>query len=417
MAVLKDSRSLRDAPGGTVIMQVPGGTRVAVGATQGAWIEVTLVDHPGQPKGWVSAAAVDLAADTLGPLDKQVFALECHWQASIFGVSGHYLAAIAALRSNIVDGTGTDGTVGPYRFSPIEWMANATQPQFQLAAPAAAIGSWSLQVAVFAIMARLMQVRVASLLGSQPTATELCFAQMVGSRSLAAGLQNTAQPVAALIGAIDGATALAEGIDVANLTGRDAGILGIGSVADALTSISAALTAALAETREAMLKAGDQLIAGGGTVLAPAGPAGGRIDFDSPEIPAGRRNMAELIARRFADAGYGVLQQVAAIANAIGESGLDPTIKAAGNEPSYGLFQLNQAGGVGTGHSVAVLTDAEQNIAIMLAHMATLSADNAFRNTASLHDAVAIFVREFERPANSAGAIARRSAIAQSLLV
>ncbi|MBK8086045.1 MAG: hypothetical protein IPK28_20670 [Devosia sp.] len=416
MAVLKDSRSLRDAPGGAVILQVPGGTRVTVGATLGAWIEVTLVDHPDQPKGWVSAAAVDLAADTLGPLDKQVFALESHWHAAIFGVSAHYLAAIAALRSNMIDGVGDDGTTGPYRFTAAEWTANATQPQFQLAAPAAAIGSWSLQVAVFAIMARLMQVRVASLLGSQPTATEQYFAQMVGSRALVAGLQDRAQPVADLVAAIDGAAALAEGIDVANLTGRDARLLGTGSVGDALTSISAALTAAFAETREAMLKAGDQLIADGSTVLAPAGPAGGRIDFDSPEIPAGRRDMAELIAMRFADAGYGVIQQVAAIANAIGESGLDPTIKAAGNEPSYGLFQLNQAGGVGTGHSVAVLTDPEQNIAIMLAYMASLSADKAFRNTVSLHDAVAIFVRDFERPANSAGAIARRSGIAQALL-
>ncbi len=417
MAVLKDSRSLRDAPGGTVIMQVPGGTRVQVGATQGAWIEVTLADHPDQPRGWVSAAAVDLAADTLGPLDKQVFALECHWQAAIFGVSGHYLAGIAALRSNIVDGTGGGGTVGPYRFSPAEWTANASQPQFQLAAPATAIGSWSLQVAVFAIMTRLMQLRVAALFGSQPTATELCLAQMVGSRSVAAALQDTAQPVAGLVAAIDPVSVLAEGIDVANLTGRDARLLGTGTVADALATISAALAAALAETREAMLKAGDQLISDGGTVLALAGPAGGRIDFDSPEIPAGRRDMAEIIARRFADAGYGVLQQVAAIANAIDESRLDPTIKAAGSEPSYGLFQLNQAGGVGTGHNVAVLTDPEQNIAIMLAYMSTLSADTAFRNTASLHDAVAIFVRDFERPANSAGAIARRSAIAQTLLV
>ena len=59
----------------------------------------------------------------------------------------------------------------------------------------------------------------------------------------------------------------------------------------------------------------------------------------------------------------------------------------------------------------------EKNIAIMLAHIGTLSANAAFKATASLHDAVAIFVRDFERPANPAGAIATRSAIAQDLLV
>lgn len=53
--------------------------------------------------------------------------------------------------------------------------------------------------------------------------------------------------------------------------------------------------------------------------------------------------MAQLIVKRFEEAGYGVVQQVAALANAIAESGLDPKIKAAGDEDSWGLFQINRA--------------------------------------------------------------------------
>lgn len=417
MPVLKTTRKLRDAPEGAPIMDVPAGTRVAVGAAQGEWIEITLVDDPNQPKGWVTAISVDLTADTLGSLDKQVFALRCHWHASIFGVSAHYIAAIATLRTDVTDGPGQGGAIGPFAFTPAEWALNATQPQFQLAAPAASINSWSLQIAVFAIMARLAQQRLAALLGSQPTATELYFSQLVGSKAAVLALQDRKAKVADIIAAIDPAAAGADGVDIANRATRDAELLGTGSVEAALKAISAALMVALEASKSFVAAAGDQVLAATGAALQPAGAVSGRINFESPRIPGGRRNMAELIALRFSEAGYGVLQQIAAIANAIGESGLDPTIKAAGNEESYGLFQLNRNGGVGTGHSVADLRDAEKNIAIMLAHIATLSANAAFKATASLHDAVAIFVRDFERPANPAGAIVTRSAIAQDLLI
>lgn len=416
MAVLLETRTLRDAPNGKEVMQVPGGTRLTIGKTKGAWLEVTLVDLPGAPIGWLSAAAVDQAADTLGPLDKQVFALGCHWQAAIFGVSAHYLAAIATLRTNITDGSHDANTIGPFALTADEWTLNGTQPQFQLEAPATAIGSWSLQIAVFAIMARLAQQRFAALLGSQPTATELYFSQLVGSKAAVAALQNKQAMIADIVAALDPASAKGDGIDIANLGGRDAKLLGAGTVDDALKAIAEALKSALGAAKSFVMAAGDQLIKETGAGLLADGAVSGRINFDSPKIPAARRDMAKLIALRFSEAGYGVIQQIAAIANAIGESGLKPDIKAAGSEPSYGLFQLN-LNGVGAGHDPAELIDPERNIAIMLAYMATLPANTAYKATASLHDAVAIFVRDFERPKDSAGAIATRSAIAQTLLV
>ena len=93
-------------------------------------------------------------------------------------------------------------------------------------------------------------------------------------------------------------------------------------------------------------------------------------------------------------------------------------IKAAGKELSYGLFQLNLEG-VGHDHDPTELKNPERNIAIMLAHMSgeQKAADAAFRATTSLHDAVAIFVREFERPKNAESKVPGRLAIAQTLLV
>ncbi|MBN9315490.1 MAG: hypothetical protein J0I99_07130 [Devosia sp.] len=413
MAVLKSTRTLRKEPNGDGIMTVPAGTRVGLGVQKGIWIEVTLVDDPNQPKGWVSVEAVDQTSDTLGPLDKQVFALECHFQASVYGISGHYLAAVAALRTDIADRQG-GAAIGPYAFSEKEWALNSRQPQFQLDAPAAAITSWRLQVAVFAIMTRLAQLRLAGLLGTQPQASELYLSQLIGSKAAAAALQDPKAVMASI--PIDAAAAAGDGIDVANTTDRDAGLLGAGTVEAVLAAIGTALGKALDSVREFAIKAGDQPIVAAGAGLLPDGTVIKGINFESPEIPEMRRDVARLVALRFAEAGYGTIQQIAAIANAIAESGLKADAKSPEPEKSYGLFQLN-LNGVGHGHDPAELKDPNRNIAIMLAHIATLSANAAFKATASVHDAVAIFVRDFERPADAAGAIIRRSAIAQTLLV
>jgi hypothetical protein len=413
MAVLLSTRTLRDGPHGNPIAVLPPGTRLTAGAQQGLWLEVTLVDPPGT-HGWVSAEAVKLDADVLGPLDKQAFADACHFQGSVFGVSGHYLAAIATLRTNVRDDVTADAT-GPYAFTQAEWDLNAVQPAFQLDATGA-IGSWRVQVAVFAIMMRLAQQRLAALLGSQPNATELYLSQLLGSKAAAAALQDKAAGMAAIVAGLDPAALRGEGIDAASLGKRDAGLLGTGSVADACKALAAALDAALAASRPFAIKAGDQPV-DAATALAAEGAVGGSINFDSPHIPAARRDMAQLVVQRFAEAGYGLVQQVAALANAIAESGLKPDAKSPAPEQSYGLFQLNLENGVGHGHDPAELIQPERNIAIMLAHIATLSANAAFKATSSVNDAVAIFVRDFEKPADATAAITTRVAIAKTLLV
>jgi hypothetical protein len=415
MPVMKSTRTLRDGPNGVSLsIEAKAGTRVTVAQTVSGWTQITLIDVTNTPSGWVATLAIDLTSDVLGPLDKTVFAIECHTQAAIFDTSGHYLAAIATLRTDVTDGAHAKGT-GPFALSPREWQMNATQPQFSLAAAAGDIASWRLQVAVFAIMARLTQRKLAAA-GNPPNVLTLYLAQLLGTNAAAAALLGAGN-VADLIGAIDAAAAAADGIDVANLAQRHGEVLGNGTVAAGVATLAARLDEALDASRSFVQTAGDQLMADSQATVAAMGTVSGKINFDSPEINQARRPMAELIAQRFGERGYGVIQQIAAIANAIGESNLNP--EAAGDHGnSIGLFQLNMAGGVGSGFTASVLKNPERNIAIMLDYIATLGvADARFKAASSTHDAVAVFVTDFERPADTAGAIARRSQIAATLIV
>jgi len=144
-----------------------------------------------------------------------------------------------------------------------------------------------------------------------------------------------------------------------------------------------------------------------------AGPAEAHR-FNLSVAPAGREDIAEMIIGKFRDAGFGLFQQAAAVANAIAESNLVPTAHATHGEDSVGLFQLNRNGGVGTRFSVAELADPATNIKITIDELKTKYP--AFGAASSLEDAVTVFVRKFERPANTAAEIVKRLNLAQHLL-
>src|SRR5260370_7358748 len=94
-------------------------------------------------------------------------------------------------------------------------------------------------------------------------------------------------------------------------------------------------------------------------------PARPVTEFNITCAPQRREEIADLIVKPFADAGFGGPQQLAALANAIAESDLDPDAMSAPPDQSVGLFQLNIAGGLGTGHTVAELRDPPTTPAIM----------------------------------------------------
>jgi hypothetical protein len=128
-------------------------------------------------------------------------------------------------------------------------------------------------------------------------------------------------------------------------------------------------------------------------------------------IPPDRREIAQKILDAFAAAGFGQFQQVAALANAIAESGLDPKIRLA-SEDSWGLFLLNTRS-FGAGYKPDELMDPDINIGIIIKEAKKFP---RFAAATSLDDAVDIFVRYIERPANVTGEVIRRQQIARQLL-
>ena len=130
-------------------------------------------------------------------------------------------------------------------------------------------------------------------------------------------------------------------------------------------------------------------------------------------LPPEKLHMAKLIAAKFGEAGFGRNQQIAAVANAIAESNLDPNMSLNSSvENSVGLFLLNSRGGLGTGFTIEQLADPETNIAIILKRAKKVP---EFSAANSLEDAVAAFVRFIERPANLPEEIARRTKIARTV--
>jgi len=145
----------------------------------------------------------------------------------------------------------------------------------------------------------------------------------------------------------------------------------------------------------------------------PDAPASG-LNYAAVKIPLKNRPFGDLIVARFAAAGYGRNQQIAAVANAINESGLNPNSSTfpPGPEHSFGLFQCNQHGGLGTGFTSEQLLDPETNIKIILREAKRF---HDFKDAGTLEAAVEAFVRDIERPANASQQVTRRINTARKL--
>ncbi|WKA27981.1 hypothetical protein [Bradyrhizobium roseum] len=145
--------------------------------------------------------------------------------------------------------------------------------------------------------------------------------------------------------------------------------------------------------------------------------AAGAVAIDGirlpPNVAPENRQFAGLILKAFAAAGYGRNQQIAALANAIGESNLNPKAHNTRGEDSVGLFQLNRIVGVGGRHSVERLMDPAFNTQLIIAEANRFP---SFKNAADLHTAVDVFVRSVERPRDKPGQVVKRFRIAQALI-
>ena len=168
---------------------------------------------------------------------------------------------------------------------------------------------------------------------------------------------------------------------------------------------------ALDATRSVVLSAGAEVLVDPSSPTTPTGASAAQ--FNSAGVPAGREDVARLITSSFQAAGYGPIQQIAAVANAIAESALNPRAEVNNAlEHSVGLFQLNIRGGLGTGHGADELKDPAKNIAIIIAETKRF---DAFKNATSMFDAVDVFVRKVERPASPGTQVQKRVKIAERL--
>jgi hypothetical protein len=127
-----------------------------------------------------------------------------------------------------------------------------------------------------------------------------------------------------------------------------------------------------------------------------------RVQFNRlPGYNKAQTKIANKIASRFAAAGYGRVQQIAAVSVAIRESTLNPKAHNRGCK-CYGLFQLNRGNGLGSGHSSANLTDADYNIRLIIGEAKRFQ---SFQNAKSVDAAVNSFVRNVTRPANKSSVV------------
>jgi uncharacterized protein (TIGR02594 family) len=130
------------------------------------------------------------------------------------------------------------------------------------------------------------------------------------------------------------------------------------------------------------------------------------------KVKAADRPNADLILKAFAAAGFGRNQQIAALANAIDESGLDASQRTL-PEDSVGLFQLRRFKGVGGNNSVEALQNPTFNTQLIIAEVKKVP---AFAKATTLRDAVDLFVRFVEKPKDKAGQSAKRFKTAQALI-
>jgi uncharacterized protein (TIGR02594 family) len=142
--------------------------------------------------------------------------------------------------------------------------------------------------------------------------------------------------------------------------------------------------------------------------------AAGQAQFNlkAAGIPQKFREFGDMIVDRFSRSGFSKEQQLAALANAIGESGLDPKCVSPGTERSFGLFQCNQTAGLGIGFTVEQLSDPEINIGIIIKEAKKFT---EFTSAHTVADAIRAFVKFIERPKHPEADIIKRMAIAEKL--
>jgi hypothetical protein len=172
--------------------------------------------------------------------------------------------SVAEMRTHITVDSSVGGDVGPFALSPSEWAFYSALPDFQLGFSPDEINNWRLQCALFSVMILNAQQKISSLIGDQPTYSQLYLAQILGTKVASAAIKDLNQTLSTLLGAAASADFQAEGIDAGRIQNRYAAIVEPSATAVVtLQRIDAALQSALDATRPLILQVA------GSTIDAP----------------------------------------------------------------------------------------------------------------------------------------------------
>ena len=288
------------------------------------------------------------------PIVREDFARDCADEAFRFGVNMHYLLAVAELLSGINDDSDGD-RIGPFRIKQQDWNALGSEPKFEVNLQPAHINRPGLQC----VFAALQTLR------AQEKFLQQGDGKFPNPDELYAIWPNQPAPAGkTLQDALEATKNLVEPAEKEALDGLDLGNL--------------------------------------------VGPI--KIDWLNPQ----QQDMAVRIVDAFKAAGCNVIAQAAALANAMGESSLNPNLVSKPPEHSVGLFQCNTNGGVGNGKSEAFLKVPENNIALIIGEMNHRAPQ--FKTLTDLKAAVTLFVAEVERPKNPTADAAIRMKFAVKFL-
>ncbi|MBP1299777.1 phage tail tip lysozyme [Bradyrhizobium elkanii] len=419
---------------GTVFVE----TGETFGTAPNDWLKVGLAGSAVQ--GWLKrSSGIEVADPARLPLDEEGFVRSALLAESAFNsdpgtspnfVFADYVLALAFVESNMTNAgpalPPSDG-IGPLQITTSTWQDFKTNGKpfsdiFDLRDRPSA----QAYCAAYRMRADGRAIRAALQGGGQATVTllDVFYCYLTGSAALAVAMKNAT--------AADNAKApevFNEGLSrtlvasifdkLQKLASGSAQPANFGQLTDL---IKAALEAALQKSFD-LIKANapDQLPpapkrkGSGDQVQLPQKPGdapASNLNYAALRIPLKYRPFGDLIVARFGDAGYKTNHQVAAVANAIAESNLNPRAASGGGEQSFGLFQCNTQGGLGSGFTKDQLFDPETNIAIILREA---KRHKDFADATTLAAAVEAFVRDIERPANAPAQVRKRIEIAQKL--
>ena len=158
---------------------------------------------PTAPEGWLPASAIDDIDPPDAPIKADEFIRECAFQEQVFGVPGHYFAAIAKLRFDIKNNTtaqGEFGEIGLFRLTAAEWTADwGSEADFGFKFSPAEISDWRNQCTLFALMARRALIACESALGRRPNSVDLLLSQIIGAKATAGQRAAPAKSVQAVL--------------------------------------------------------------------------------------------------------------------------------------------------------------------------------------------------------------------------